>query len=295
MIIDLHTHTTYSDGKFSVKDLLKYAKQKNIDILAITDHDSVGAHIELLNSDVKGIFDGKILVGSEINAVFAGAKIDLLAYNFDLIELKKWLDSKYSKEKQNENLKDEFIHLVKLCHANKMKIDSEMVYNPQVEYPIARIYREIKKYEENRIMFTEQEWNNSESFYRSCTCNSKFILYIDFSHNTPNAKECTGVVRNAGGRIFLAHLFKYNIPDYVVFLDKLMSQNILDGIEVYYPTFTREQTQFLEEYCIKNNLLMSCGSDYHGESIVTDETAVWSSLDKIKYDPKDILKWINDI
>ncbi len=294
MIIDLHTHTTHSDGKFSVSDLLKYAKYKNIDILAITDHDSVGAHIELLNSEVESIFNGKVLVGAELNAVFDGAKIELLAYNFNYVELKKWLDSKYSKEKQHENLKNEFNHLVKLCHTNKIKINSEIVYNPQVEYPVARIYKEIKKYEGNRIMFTEKEWNDSDCFYRSCTCNSKFILYIDFSINTPNAKECSDVIRNAGGKVFVAHLFKYNISNHVAFLDKLMNKNIIDGIEVYYPTFTQEQTQILEEYCIKNNLLMSCGSDYHGESKVTDETVVWSSLDDLKYDPNNILKWIND-
>ena len=47
-MIDLHTHTKYSDGTWEVKDLLINAEKNNVDLLSITDHDSVKAHLELL-------------------------------------------------------------------------------------------------------------------------------------------------------------------------------------------------------------------------------------------------------
>lgn len=293
MIIDLHTHTTYSDGKLSLIDLLKYAKLKKIEILAITDHDSVDAHIELISLNVEKFFNGKIVVGAELNAVFEGAKIELLGYNFDPVSVKKWLDGKYIKEKQYENLLNEFNHLVYLCQKNKIKIDPQIIYNPKNEFPVARIYKEIKKHEENRKIFTDQEWTDSEKFFRSCTCNTNFILYLDFSINTPSAKECSDIVRSAGGKVFLAHLFKYNMHNHIEYLDKLVSDNILDGIEVYYPEFTKEQTETLEAYCRKNKLLISGGTDYHGESTEIQESVIWNSLDNISIDKKSVLKWID--
>lgn len=41
MIADLHTHSTYSDGKYTIYELVDYAKEKNLDIMALTDHDTV--------------------------------------------------------------------------------------------------------------------------------------------------------------------------------------------------------------------------------------------------------------
>ncbi len=292
MIIDLHTHTTYSDGKFSVKDLLKRAKQKNIEILAITDHDSVDAHIELQGTNTAGLFDGRIVVGAELNAVFEGAKIELLGYGFEPEQVKKWLDGKYSREKQHEKLLDEFGRLLDLCRRNDIKLDSRIVYDPEAEFPVARIYKEIRKYEENGKYFTDREWDDPEGFFRSCTCNRDFILYLDFSADTPGARECSDVVRGAGGKIFLAHLYKYNMHNHMDYLDKLVKESIIDGIEVYYPVFTAEQTRGLEDYCIKHNLYMSGGTDYHGEAAEIKGLPIWSDLDNLRVDESNVLKWI---
>ena len=52
---------------------------------------------------------------------------------------------------------------------------------------------------------------------------------------------------------------------YMEFLDKIASSNIIDGVETYYSRFTNKQIEQLENYCKENNLLMSGGTDYHGE------------------------------
>lgn len=66
-MIDLHTHTNHSDGTDSVEELLKNAEKSNIEILSITDHDSVGAYFELekkpiedVDLDKMNIFDDSI-------------------------------------------------------------------------------------------------------------------------------------------------------------------------------------------------------------------------------------------
>ena len=58
-MIDLHTHTNHSDGTDSVEEILKNAEKNNIEILSITDHDSVDAYFELeRNPNLRQLFSG---------------------------------------------------------------------------------------------------------------------------------------------------------------------------------------------------------------------------------------------
>ena len=68
-----------------------------------------------------------------------------------------------------------------------------------------------------------------------------------------------------GGKLFLAHLYKYELNNHIEYLDNIVKKNLIDGIEVYHSSFTEEQIQTLEQYCKNNKLLMSGGSDCHGE------------------------------
>ena len=88
-MIDLHTHTTYSDGTWDVKTLLKKAKENGVELLAITDHDTVKAYLELKENNYSSYFNGKIISGAEFNCVFNNAKIELLGYNFDIEKIKE--------------------------------------------------------------------------------------------------------------------------------------------------------------------------------------------------------------
>lgn len=60
-MIDLHTHTTYSDGTWNVKELLCNAEKAKIEILSITDHDTVNAYKEIENINKENFFNGKII------------------------------------------------------------------------------------------------------------------------------------------------------------------------------------------------------------------------------------------
>lgn len=263
-MIDLHTHTKYSDGTWSLKELLTNAEKNKVDILAITDHDCVKAHLELKEINPKDYFSGKIIAGAEFNCVFNNAKIELLGYNFDVYKMDDWINNVYEKEKKAPNLMEEFNLLMSACHKNKVKVD-DIDYNETMGWPIDFIYESIKKYPENKKLFSDKEWNDIDHFFRCCTCNTDFPLYIDFSYQTPNAKLVSDEIRKLGGKVFVAHLFTYPLRDYVKYLDELVKYNIIDGIEVYYSKFNDEQIKFLEDYCDKNNLLMSAGSDCHGD------------------------------
>ena len=262
-MIDLHTHTTYSDGTWSVDELLTEAQAKNIQILSITDHNTIAAHLELEKKE-NILFKGKIIPGCECDGLFQGAKIELLGYNFDIKKIKEWMDKIYHEDHYKPDLDKEFKLLIEGCKRNNIKID-HIDYHPSLGWPIDTIYPEIKRHPENRQYFTEEQWNDAHHFFRCCSCDPNFLLYLDFSDLIPPANVVSNAIREANGKVFLAHLFTYPMDDYEKFLDKLREEKLIDGIEVYYPTFTADQTTFLEEYCDRYQLLKSVGSDSHGE------------------------------
>ena len=65
-MIDLHMHSTNSDGTDSIIDLLKKAEEKGLDYIAITDHDNCNGYEELEKINVKQYFHGKVIPGIEI-------------------------------------------------------------------------------------------------------------------------------------------------------------------------------------------------------------------------------------
>ena len=261
-MIDLHTHTNYSDGTWSLKKLLEEAEKTNIEILSITDHNTVNSYKELEKINIKDIFKGKIIPGVEISTVFDGVMFHLLAYDFDYKKLNDFISEYY--ENNKPNLNKEFDYMIESCKKNNVKIGN-IEYNEDKGWPIDVILPEIKKHEENRKYFKEEEWNDIDIFYNSCVTNKNFPVFVDFSIHYPKANIVADAVRNARGKLFVAHVFKYRLEDTINFLNILKQNNIIDGVEVYHSSFTEEQIEILEKYCKDNCLLMSGGSDCHGE------------------------------
>lgn len=265
-MIDLHSHTTNSDGTWSTKELLQKAEELNLEVLSITDHDTAKSYIEIENnSDIKQIFKGQIINGAELNCTFEGIKIEVLAYNFDLHPVQNWLENYYSDEKNKNRLIEEFKDFVNMCNIKDIKIEKNLKYNPEKEYPADAIYYSIIKFPENKKFFKDEQWSNKESFYRSCTVDKDFLLYRDFSKDIPTIQFLKEFIHKHNGKIFLAHLYKYNLDNHIKFLDKLITQNLLDGVEAYHSSHTQEQMEILEQYCINKKILMSGGSDCHGD------------------------------
>lgn len=265
-MIDLHIHTTNSDGTWSTRELLNRAEKLGLEILSITDHDTVKSYIEIENNkELQNIFNGKLIRGAELNCTFDGVKIEILAYGFDLYPVQKWLENYYTVEKNRNRLIEEFSDLVKICNKKGIKIEGDLQYNPDEEYPVDKIYYSVTKFKENKSFFTEEQWNDKRIFFRTCTVDKKFPLYRDFSNQMPTLEFFNKFIHEHHGKIFLAHLYKYELEEHISYLNKMIDNNLLDGVEVYHSSFTEEQIKTLENYCINKNILMSGGSDCHGE------------------------------
>ncbi len=261
-MIDLHTHTNYSDGTWNLSRLLKEAEIKKINVLSITDHNTIKAYKELENIDYKKIYSGKIITGVEFTTVYNGVSFHMLAYDFDYKKLDIWIQKNY--ENNKPNLQKEFDYMIKSCKENNIKLDI-IKYKSEKGWPVDIIFKEIKKHPENKKFFKENDWNNVDVFFNSCITNKKFPAFVDFSIHYPSAELVTEAVKEAGGKLFIAHLYKYNLEKPIEFLNILKNDKIIDGVEVEHSIFTEEQSLTLKKYCAKNNLLMSGGTDCHGD------------------------------
>ena len=85
----LHSHTTYSDGTFRVRELLKEAEKTGVTLLSITDHDKVDAYIEMQDFNVKDYYTGKIISGAEFSIAHESKRMELLGYGFDISKVKR--------------------------------------------------------------------------------------------------------------------------------------------------------------------------------------------------------------
>ena len=265
-MIDLHSHTTNSDGTWTTKELLNKAQDLGLEVFSITDHDTAKSYIEIeSDTELQKIYTGKLIRGVELNCTYDGIKIEVLAYNFDLHPVQEWLEDYYTPEKERNRLIEEFEDLINICKDKGIKVEKDLKYNPDTEYPVDVIYYSIVKFEENKKFFTEEQWNDRALFFRTCTVDKNFPLYRDFSKQMPTLEFINEFIHKYNGKTFLAHLYKYQLDDHISYLNKIIDKNLLDGVEVYHSSFTEEQIETLKKYCIDRKLLMSGGSDCHGD------------------------------
>ena len=90
--------------------------------------------------------------------------------------------------------------------------------------------------------------------------------YYTGSDNVPKPmyEDVINVIHKAGGLAFLAHPFEYRFEDTIGFIDELMEEKKLDGIECFHPSADEDRMKILVEYAKKHNLYISGGSDFHG-------------------------------
>lgn len=262
-MIDLHVHTTISDGVDSLEEVVQKANALGIEVISVTDHDRCDAYFEE-NKSVLEKFNGHIIIGCELNSLYKNRTIHILAYDFDVKKLAKFIKEKvisrgdfclFEYKAMKKKLEEKGIFL-KTIHAEEeiRKIPPPYLFIDEIkatpEY--------IKHFEEGQELTVENLWWNYFG-------NINSDLAISFEGALISSKKIIEAIHNAGGKAFLAHPYLYGFNEE---LSKVMNEFVsygLDGIECYYSKFTKEQTEYLLDYCNENNLFVSGGSDYHGE------------------------------
>ena len=261
---DLHIHTIHSDGERSVSDLLKFAKQKNLFKLSITDHDCVDAYFELENDELRASYPGQILIGCEFVCEAKETPIEILGYGFDYHKMKPYLDEYGLPQSRLDRIHCEDIKSI----AKMFGIKSD--FNYDTDYLECNVPMKFKLYLKDML--------NNERFYNSLVdinpalvesfsklsrlginnINSPLYQKHDFF---PSAEKIINQIHDCGGLAFLAHPYQYGVEMFNI-LNLLKDK--LDGVECYHFTCeTEEKQKVLLDFCKEHYLLSSGGSDYH--------------------------------
>lgn len=292
-MIDLHMHTTYSDGADSLIEILEKAEYNNLEYISITDHDNCNAYIELENIDVKKYYTGKIIPGIEIKCSYEGRLIELLGYKIDTKKMKEWTDE-YYKDKSKPILQQKYfdlLHQKAISMGLILNKKEEIDFNKETDWASLAIYNEIKKHPENESKVPTDFWADFNSFSKKYCGDKNHILHIDKSKDYPSVQEAIDAIKNANGLVFLPHLFIYkwatNIYDVI---NSIVTEYDIDGIECYHSEFSEENIEYLLNFCKEKGYLISGGSDYHGINKKNVEMAIGKG--KLKIDKHIIEEWI---
>ena len=251
-MIDLHSHSTHSDGTKTPSELLNLAKNSNITIYAITDHDDIEGSKRLVATPHDGI---TVYSGVELNAKVDKGQMHILGYNIDLNN--KELNDKLKELKENSK------HNIML-YVNQLKED----YN--IELPKEDIDKILSR-EGNigrpllALLLIKYGYVESVS--------EAFDKYLGDEKVRQHKmwitkEECIKLINNAGGVAVLAHpvTLKLTNEELKVELKYLISIG-LKGIEIIHSKSTEEQREYYKELAKDFNLITTGGTDYHGPEV----------------------------
>ena len=278
-MIDLHTHTFFSDGSLSVEELLRDARTHNIDILSITDHDTTDSIRHTSKIEIpKGMI---IIPGIELSTdtyyLNKKTKIHLLGYGYDYDHpnLNKMIDDKYLLRKEdNKEYIEELISKFSF-------LSSEMFEDFQFgEYGWIRklILKHLSKYisEEDKIILKEYLRNNMPNYRRY---NFDIIESINMIHE-------------AGGYTVFAHPYQTELEEKELNnLVKYLKENRLDGIETYHAESSIRDREISHRLSLEYDLYETGGSDFHH---YVDQTMVGYGVDERVQDSELVKKLIKE-
>lgn len=264
-MIDMHMHTTYSDGDKTLEEVLKMCEEKKLKYISITDHNTCKEYED--EAMYKNIFSGKIIKGVEMNATFKNKKIEILGYKIKKPEIieewsKKFFSEEVLKKQQEESKKK----LLDICDKKGLIYDESKIEKdiPVTDYITIYIYKELIRHKENYDILGEFA-QSLNTFIRKGLMNPDSEYYTG-SDNTPKPQynDVIDIIHKAGGLAFLAHPFEYRFDDTLTFINELRKEKELDGIECFHPSANENEMKILVDYAKKNNMYISGGSDYHG-------------------------------
>ena len=245
--IDLHTHSTFSDGTFTPLQLVKYAEEKGLKAFALTDHDTTEGIKEAKSIET----NVEVISGVEISTRYDKKEIHIvgLYVNENDADLNKQL--KYYREKR---VTRNFEILEKL---NSLGVDITIddVKESCTGDVISRAH--IAK----ALVSKGFVGSYTEAFDRYLGDNK--CAYVP--RETLNYEESMELITKAGGVPVLAHPLLYKMSD--TNLENMMvklRQKGLKAVEVYYSTHSNSDTQHVMAMANRVGLIYSGGSDFHG-------------------------------
>lgn len=247
MIADLHSHTTASDGYTAPRDLVRLAKAAGVQVLSVTDHDTVEALPECLDeARAQGL---RLLPGIEMSALFEGSDVHVLGYGIDhqAPELLKTLGALHEKRRSR---------VVAICDKLKalgVPLDPKEVLEEAGGRSVGRRHVARAMVKKGLVPTLQDAFNR--------------FLANDSPANVPAGEmspaEAAALILRYGGLAVLAH------PGFIE--DDAKVERILDqapgirGMEVFHRYRSKERHLRYLATARRRDLLVTGGSDFHGD------------------------------
>jgi len=263
-LADLHTHSTVSDGQYPPGELVRLAKERGIEVLALTDHDTIDGVEEAVAAGCEaGV---RVLRGVELSAE-EYPNLHILGYNFPgRSPVLCGMSGRLKAERNQRKYRIRDFLLIKGIDVPLDEVEAVaaggVIGRPHFAQVMLRHgYVSSRKEAFDRYLDTEE--------YQAYDKGTK-----------PSVQTCIETVRKAGGKASLAHPYQIVLGDKK--LENLVRKLVeygLDAIECYYPKHTPEQQAEYLHYAKKYGLHVTGGSDFHGEKNKPDHPLAAVKLD----------------
>jgi predicted metal-dependent phosphoesterase TrpH len=246
--IDLHTHSSVSDGTDPPAAVMRQARSAGLDVVALTDHDTVEGHAEALRDLPPGL---TFVPGMELSCLLDGHSVHMLAYLFD--------PAHPDLAEQSERIRTDRVRRAEAMVSRLADLGTGITWEQVIELAgggvvgrphIARALAAEGVIDEPSLAFTK-EWIGMGG-----------RAYVGRYALEPT--RAIALIRAAGGVAVLAHprARGWMVPDEVI---AGLAAAGLSGVEVWHPDQDRDQRRHLQDLAARLGLVASGGSDDHGE------------------------------
>ena len=243
---DLHLHTIFSDGTYTPEELIAQVSKLGISAIAVVDHDTIDGVEPTM--EIAKLKDIEVLSGIELTAEYDGLEIHILGYciDYNREDLKDKLDS------LKKNRIERAYKIIDKLRNLGIKLNAQDVFDIAKQGTVGRLHiaRALVKGGFVGSIF--------EAFHKyigdkcpAYVCGFKFSPY-----------EVISLIKDVGGIPVLAHPYSLNRDDLI---PQFIDYGLM-GLEVYYPEHTQAMVNFYLNLTQKFNLLVTGGSDCHGEA-----------------------------
>ncbi len=273
--VDLHIHSTSSDGTLNPDEIIRLAILSNVGTIAITDHDTLLGSKRLLRKNNRGV---EVYSGIELSALVRRGKsrIHILGYDYDV---------------DNEEI-NKAVEFVDKCSEYNFKLYVKCIEDnfPEINIPKEEIEKVLEKRRKTgknigrvdicriliKLGYAEKHKDEyPDTFTPQDIIFEKYLNPVKYQVQEEKMgiteEECIDIIKRAGGLVSLAH------PSSLKLSDEDLEERIrqyrdfgLDALEVYHPNNTPEQRSFYYKLAKKYGLLISGGTDYHGFEVKPD-------------------------
>lgn len=249
--VDLHTHSLYSDGTFTPDQIVKYANEKGLRAIALTDHDTLSGINEAKTAGEK--YGVEIIPGIEVSTEYDETEIHIVGLFV------------------NENA--EFNNALKELRESREKRNIQMVEKLNRETDIKIKYEDVLKRAECGIVTRAHIAREIIDKGYASSNNEVFEKYIGkgkpgyVKRSVMDWRDTLKYIICSGGLPVLAHPLLYKISS--KYLEKIieeLAEKGLAAVEAYYSTHSTAEVKYVKGLCAKYGLKISGGSDFHGSN-----------------------------